>query len=153
MEVKLYRLFAVQDFGKRVDTGGKKVAVYVNTGKYPDPEILTDAQELSKKMYDKFDLFRRKTWLYENNDKSTPGWTPIKDENRLALKFLVRVFEWSYRIMAKDPTVEYAIFVESTNKKDWHGEKMMYKLKYFDEVKSGSNGKFSGCDPVKTIKL
>jgi len=136
MSVNLYRLFAIQNFNN------EKVAVYVNEGNFPDPEVLNDAEDISRGTITRKELFKRKPWLYENK----------LGLNRKNLTYYTRLLTRSRAIIEGSSNVDKAIFVETTDKRDWRGERTLYHNKYFDEVKSDTP-QYSGCEPKGTIKL
>jgi len=135
MSVYLYRLFAVQTFGE------ERVAVYVNEGNYPDPEILSDATEICRGVKTRKEIFKFKPWVYEG-----------RETNKRALTFYTRLILRSRKIIEKNQNVDKAIFVESTYHKTWRGTNTLYYNKYFDEVKSDTP-EFSGCEAVGEIIL
>jgi hypothetical protein len=141
MKAQLYRLFAVQNFGKRIENNPGNIAVYVKDGDYPDLEILTDAQEIAIGAISKTDLHNLKPEMYAAGEA-----------NREKLTYLIRLFNRSQEVIKKHPNTKYAVFVNSRNHRDWHGEKTLYLNRYFDEVKT-DKPTFSGCKPVRTIKL
>ena len=141
MSVNLYRLFAVQNFNNEM------VAVYVNEGNFPDPEILNDAEDISRGNITRKELFKRKPWLYQG-----PGDYSNAGMNRNRLTYFTRLLSRSRTIVEDNGNVDKAIFVESTDKRDWRGTRTLYYNKYFDEVKSDTP-EFSGCSPSGEITL
>lgn len=134
MSVNLYRLFAVQNFN------GEQLAVYVNEGNYPDPEILTDAEEISRKITTRFEVIKRKPWVYES------------EMNKRHLTKYTRLFTRSRTIIESNRNVDKAIFVSSTDKREWRGTWTLYHNKFFDEMKSDTP-EYSGCEPQGQITL
>lgn len=139
MGVNLYRLFAVQNFSN------EKVAVYVNEGNFPDPEILNDAEDISRGDIARKDLFKRKPWLYE-------GRGTYSQLNKNRLTYYTRLLTRCRSIIESNKNVDKAIFVNSTDKRDWRGTRTLYHNKYFDEVKSDTP-QYSGCEPNGEITL
>ena len=134
MSVNLYRLFAVQNFN------GEQLAVYVNEGNFPDPEILGDAEEISRKLTTRFEVIRRKPWVYES------------EMNKRHLTKYTRLFTRSRKIIESNRNVNKAIFVSSTDKREWRGTRTLYHNNFFDEMKSDTP-EYSGCEPKGQITL
>ena len=77
----------------------------------------------------------------------------IKDRMKVAVyvRFqgtTVKVFRNARRIIEDNPGTHYAVFVESTNKKDWKGKKVLYHIDSLNEVKLGVS---DGCESVKIV--
>ena len=142
MSVCLYRLFAVQNFN------GEHVAVYVNEGNYPDPEILSDAEEISRGGFTRNEILTAKPWLYGTKE----GRNSYHGVKRMYLTRYTRLISRARKVVEANGNVDKAIFVESTDKRDWRGERTMYYNKFFDEIKSDTP-EYSGCEPNGTITL
>jgi len=141
MSICLYRLFAVQSFEK------EKVAVYVNSGNYPDPEILSDAEDISRGDKERWEVLRNKPWLYEGKGDYTRGGM-----NKNRLTYYTRLIRRSRKIIEDNKNVDKAIFVYSTDRREWRGTRTLYHNKYFDELKSDTP-EYSGCERDGEITL
>jgi len=141
MSVCLYRLYAVQNFK------GQHVAVYVNEGNYPDPEILGDAEEISRGDKTRNEIIQAKPWIYGGGGKYTSTGL-----NRDRLTFYTRIITRSRKVLEENKNIDKAIFVETTDKRDWRGERTLYHNNFFDEIKSDTP-QYSGCEPNGTITL
>lgn len=139
--MNLYRLFAVQNFGNQ------KVAVYVNEGAYPDPEILADAERISRGEVTRNEILRLKYWLYDGVGYASKG-----EINKRHLTFYTRIISRSRKVIEENKNVEKAIFVDSIDIRDWRGTRTLYRNKYFDELKSDTPV-YSGCEPDGEITL
>jgi hypothetical protein len=142
MSVCLYRLFAVQNFN------GEHVAVYVNEGNYPDPEILGDAEEISRGEITRTQLLKNKPWLYEGGG----GKYTTQGLNRDRLTFYTRIITRSRKVVEDNANIDKAIFVESIDHRSWRGTRTLYHNKFFDEIKSDTP-QYSGCEPDGEITL
>ena len=141
MGVCLYRLYAVQTFKDLT------VAVYVNEGNYPDPEILYDAERICRGEVSRNDLIRLKDWLYGEK-----GYGTRAAANRRDLTHYTRIIDRSRKVIEKNGNIDKAMFVESIDHRDWKGTRTLYKNKYFDELKSDTP-QYSGCEPIGEITL
>ncbi len=141
MSVNLYRLYAVQNFN------GEQLAVYVNEGNFPDPEVLGDAEEIVRGEIKRKHLIQRKPWVYD----SSTGLA-IAELNKQTLTKFTRLLARSRELVEKHRNIDKAIFVPSTDARTWRGENTLYYNKYFDELKSDTP-EFSGCTPNGTITL
>lgn len=139
----IYRLFAIQTFG------GVEVAVYTKYDRLYDIEILTDALELARnKDFRPRDL---KPWKYKKS-----YFHGVSDEkfisNRRQLMNYLNIFYRGIDILESNDNITKALFFESTDKRDWHGEHNLYENRYFDLYKS-SYPDFPGCKFLRKIKL
>ena len=140
MSVWMYRLYAVQSFK------GEKVAVYIHEGNFPDAQILSDAQEIvdgtrtRKEVMEYNDYFYNVKEVYPNDGRV----------NRARLTYYTRVIKRAQKVIDENDNVDKAIFVHSTNKKDWRGENDLYENRNFDTVKSDTP-EFSACSPIGKI--
>ena len=141
MSVCLYRLYAVQNFD------GEHVAVYVNEGNYPDPEILGDAESISRGETTRTSILKEKPWLYDGGGKYSKGGL-----NRDRLTFYTRIITRSRKVVEDNGNIDKAIFVKSIDHRDWRGTRTLYHNKFFDEIKSDTP-QYSGCEPMGTITL
>lgn len=143
--INLYRLFAIQDLG-----GFKQIAIYVCEGESPDPEILGDSQAIAKEETSINEISFLKPWVYNNRINNI--WTDQTLKNRQQLIYYLKLLKRSRKLIDGKKNSDKALFVNSTNKKDWHGEKILYQNEFFDEFKT-DYPTFSGCKPLKTIKI
>lgn len=137
----MYRLFAVQNFHS------EKIAVYVNEGNYPDPEILQDAERICRGEITRNDVLRLKDWLYGGTGYGSRG-----EANKRSLTFYTRIIDRSRKVIEKNGNVDKAMFVDSIDHRDWKGTRTLYYNKYFDELKSDTP-QYSGCEPIGEITL
>lgn len=134
MSINLYRLYAVQSFN------GEKVAVYINEGNYPEVGIITGATDIAEGTRTRGEVIQDYPWLFEY------GW------NRDRLTYFTRVLKRSKKVMDENENVDKAIFVNSTNKKEWRGEITLYKNTMFDTIKCDTP-QYSFCETIGTIKI
>ena len=146
MSVYAYRLFSVQAFK---NLKGKKVAVYVCEGNYPDPEIINDALDIINGVRS-----RREVTEHYNSAKYDPKYSYPEDGrlNRARLTYYTRILKRSQKVLDESGNVEYAIFVNETHSKNWRGERQLYKLKNFDTIKSDTPV-YSGTEEAGTILI
>ena len=108
---------------------------------------MDDASAISRGDITRKEVLKNKPWLYEGvGDYSRGGL------NRSNLTYYTRLLTRSRTIIEGSENVDKAIFVETTDKRDWRVERTLYYNKYFDEVKSDTP-EYSGCEPNGTIKL
>jgi hypothetical protein len=137
MSSYIYRLYAIQSFK------GEKVGVYVFDGNFPDAQILSDAGDIADGTRLRKDIMDQETWFYDM--ESSPGKI-----NREKLTYYTRVLKRAQKVIDGEGNVDKAIFVGSTNKKEWRGEQTLYENRNFDEVKSDTP-EYSGCTAIGTI--
>lgn len=135
--MNFYRLYAIQEFA------GERVAVYTNEGNFPDPEILSDADEIARGEIRRHEVLAAKPWLYEKDKNGI---------NRKKLIFYTGVLVRGYEIIANNFNVDKAVFVESTNIRKWRGIKSLYENSVFDPYKSDTP-EYSGCKLIGEIKI
>ena len=142
MSAYLYRLYAVQQFQ------GQKVGVYVFEGNFPDAKILSDAQEIVDGTRTRKEVMEYDNWFY--------GLKEVYPEsgrvNRSRLTYYTRILKRSQKILDENENVDKAIFVGSTLKKEWRGERTLYHNKVFDTVKCDTP-EFTGCTEIGTITI
>ena len=142
MSVYLYRLYAVQSFK------GEKVGVYIHEGNYPDPQILSDAQDIVDGTRTRGEVLESTHWFYDV--KYT--YPDNGSLNRERLTYYTRILKRAQRIVNENKNVAKAIFVGSTNKGDWRGTRTLYENKSFDSVKSDTP-EYTGCIEIGTIEI
>ena len=139
MSVYAYRLFTVQTFK------GRKVAVYLYVGNYPDPEIISDATDIIKGIRSRSEVVNGGFGKYDVKENPTSAKL-----NRKNLTFWVRALMRSQKFIDSTTNVEYAIFVNETAIPTWRGENQLYKLKVFDILKSDTP-EYSGTEKLDEI--
>jgi hypothetical protein len=136
MKSDLYRLYDVQSFN------GKKIAIYINHGEFPEAEFLSDVQEIVDKNKGFSEVVNSKPDYYKASTNSI--------NNRDRLIFYTRILRRSQEILAENDNVDKAIFLETTVKTKWRGEQTLYYNRLFDAVKCNSPN-FPGCTKMGTI--
>jgi hypothetical protein len=142
MSVYLYRLYAVQSFN------GEKIAVYTCEGNYPDGQILSDATDIVEGTRTRKEVLEYHDWMY--NPKEV--YPESGNVNRNRLTYYTRLLKRSQKVVDENKNVDKAIFVNSTNKKEWRGERTLYENKVFDTIKSDTP-EYTGCTPIGTITI
>jgi len=142
MSVYLYRLYAVQSFNE------EKVGVYVFDGNFPDVELLQDAQRIVDGETTRKDILERKNWFYGLEDSFPNNGSIMRKE----LTYYTRGLKRAKKIISENDNVDRAIFVNSTNKREWHGEHILYHNRLFEEYKSDTP-EYTGCKEIGTIKI
>jgi len=142
MGAYLYRLYAIQSFK------GEEIAVYVQVGNCPDGKILSDAMDISDGEYPRAEVMANDEWLYGMNEVF-PNHGPTK---RKELATYTRLIKRSKDVIAKNNNVEKAIFVNSTNKRDWRGENTLYANSNLECFKI-ANPEYSACKPIGNIHI
>lgn len=132
----LYRLYAVQSFK------GEKVAVYTHDGNFPDAQILSDAQEIVDGTKTRAEVLKYNEYFYGNDGNS----------NRQYLTYYTRVIKRAQKIIEENNNINKAIFVHSTNKKDWRGETELYENRVFDSLKCDTP-EFTACTEIGKITI
>ena len=140
MSAYLYRLYAVQQFQ------GQKVGVYVFEGNFPDAKILSDASEI-------VDGHRTRAEVMTDYFYDPKEVYPYDGRvNRTRLTYYTRILRRSQKIVDENENIDKAIFVGSTLKKEWRGERTLYHNKVFDTVKCDTP-EYTGCEEIGTITV
>jgi len=142
MSVYLYRLYAVQSFK------GEKVGVYVHEGNFPDPQLLSDASDISDGTKTRKEVLDYNNWFYDVKEV----YPEDGRLNRARLTYYTRIMRRAQKVLRENVNVDKAIFVGSTNKGDWRGTHELYENRNFSEVKSDTP-EFSGCTEIGTIEI
>jgi hypothetical protein len=141
MSVNLYRLYAVQSFN------GKKVAVYVCEGNYPDADILNDAIDLVEDNRTRKEILANREWTYGKCNNLSEY-----QSNRNKLNHYARKLRHSKKVMDKSGPVSTAIFVNKSIPVTWRGEHTLYENKVFDMIKADTPV-YSACTPIGIINI
>ena len=142
MSVCLYRLYAVQSFN------GEKVAVYTCEGNYPDADLLSNAIDIVEGNQTRKEILEYFDWIYGLNEE----YPQSGRVNRDRLTYYTRRLGRSKRVLDEAGAVNKAIFVNSTNPREWKGERTLYENKVFDMVKADTP-EYSACKPIGTINI
>ena len=142
MSAYMYRLYAVQSFK------GQKIGVYVSMGNTPDPQILSDAQDIVDGLKSRNEILKSDEWFYGKKE----GYGGFGQVHREMLTQYTRMLKRSQKIINENENVDKAIFVCSTSKKTWRGENDLYQNNMFEEVK-GDTPNYSACELIGTIKI
>ena len=142
MSAYLYRLYAVQQFQ------GQKVGVYVFEGNFPDAKILSDAQEIVDGTRTRKEVMEYDNWFYSTKEVYPSNGIV----NRSRLTYYTRILKRSQKVVDENNNIDKAIFVGSTLKKEWRGERTLYENKVFDTVKCDTP-QYSACTEIGTITI
>lgn len=134
MSANMYRLYAIQSFG------GEKVSIYVNEGRYPNADIISDARKIISGEMRRSEVVNSDPYMYGD----------VSSSNRRELTRIVKILKRSSKLLNENDNVDKAIFVNTSNKRDWRGEVSLYKNNNFSAIKSDAYG-YADCEVLKTI--